>query len=337
VPPAETVPARCAWCTAPQRYPRHTGRLRRRHARQADPLSPSKAETAGPSVFDATAKAENRGFIGQSFDRNAGLLSLNARYMDPKLGLFTSPDWLAPPIPGVGTNRYAYSFNDPVNLKDPSGNNAEDPTIADRVINFFAGLFSSAMPDRWEGQDGAVTFASDAVTTLVPGVQASANVTQYLQNGDYGNAALSGVQMTAEVGLAMAGVRVKAPTPALAATAATDTAAALPTLYIRRSQMPEIAAHTAQAIESGAPSVLTRGQSNLIDAQRRAAQRGLPRAPSGRQIDEYPYASTQEGGAGAYTAFVPRSEQGVQGATIGNFYRQFSIQPGDQFRVVVID
>jgi len=64
----------------------------------------------------------NRGFIGQYSDDDAGLLYLNARYMDPRLGLFTSPDWLDPPIPGVGTNRYAYSANDPVNALDPGGN-----------------------------------------------------------------------------------------------------------------------------------------------------------------------------------------------------------------------
>jgi hypothetical protein len=52
--------------------------------------------------------------------------------MDPRLGLFTSPDWLAPPIPGVGTNRYAYSFNDPVNLSDPNGNIA--PLIVIGVV-----------------------------------------------------------------------------------------------------------------------------------------------------------------------------------------------------------
>ncbi len=84
--------------------------------------APFGAEIAGSFDFDLTAEAENRGFIGQHFDRDAGLLYLNARYMDPRLGLFTSPDWLDPPIPGVGTNRYAYSFNDPVNLSDPGGN-----------------------------------------------------------------------------------------------------------------------------------------------------------------------------------------------------------------------
>jgi hypothetical protein len=42
--------------------------------------------------------------------------------MDPRLGRLTSPDRVDPPIPGVGTNRYAYSASDPVNLSDPSGN-----------------------------------------------------------------------------------------------------------------------------------------------------------------------------------------------------------------------
>ena len=82
---------------------------------------------------DAAALAENRGFIGQYFDRDAGLLYLNARYMDPRLGLFTSPDWLDPPIPGVGTNRYAYSANDPVNKLDPWGN-----AWSDFVKSFFS-------------------------------------------------------------------------------------------------------------------------------------------------------------------------------------------------------
>lgn len=35
--------------------------------------------------------------------------------------IFTSPDPLDPTIPGVGTNRYSYSFNDPINGRDPSG------------------------------------------------------------------------------------------------------------------------------------------------------------------------------------------------------------------------
>ncbi len=36
--------------------------------------------------------------------------------------MFIQPDWFEVTKAGVGTNRYSYSFNDPVNLRDPSGN-----------------------------------------------------------------------------------------------------------------------------------------------------------------------------------------------------------------------
>lgn len=62
---------------------------------------------------------------GERYDAEAGLQYLNARYYDPKLALFIQPDWLDPTQPGVGTNRYSCSFNDPVNLMDPGGNETE--------------------------------------------------------------------------------------------------------------------------------------------------------------------------------------------------------------------
>ena len=52
----------------------------------------------------------------------AGCNSSGARYYAPKLAMFIQPDWFEVTQPGVGTNRYSYSFNDPVNLSDPSGN-----------------------------------------------------------------------------------------------------------------------------------------------------------------------------------------------------------------------
>ena len=64
---------------------------------------------------------ETKGFIGERFDADAGLQYLNARYYDPKLAMFIQPDWFEVTKAGVGTNRYAYSFNDPVNASDPGG------------------------------------------------------------------------------------------------------------------------------------------------------------------------------------------------------------------------
>ncbi len=69
---------------------------------------------AQSDVAGANAAGEDKGFIGERYDAGAGLQYLNARYYDPRLGLFIQPDWFEVTQPGVGTNRYAYSFNDPV-------------------------------------------------------------------------------------------------------------------------------------------------------------------------------------------------------------------------------
>jgi RHS repeat-associated protein len=67
---------------------------------------------------------EEKGYIGENQDAETGLLYLHARYYDPAIGRFVSPDWWDPNRPGVGTNRYAYSDNDPVNKSDPNGHMA---------------------------------------------------------------------------------------------------------------------------------------------------------------------------------------------------------------------
>ena len=73
-------------------------------------------------MLSLTAAGETKGFIGERFDADAGLQYLNARYYDPRLGMFIQPDWLDPTQQGAGLNRFAYSANDPVNLRDPGGN-----------------------------------------------------------------------------------------------------------------------------------------------------------------------------------------------------------------------
>ena len=64
-------------------------------------------------------------YIGERYDPETGLLYLNARYMDPAFGRFISPDDWDPVLEGVGTNRYAYAGNDPVNKSDGNGHNYE--------------------------------------------------------------------------------------------------------------------------------------------------------------------------------------------------------------------
>jgi RHS repeat-associated protein len=71
------------------------------------------------------ALTQSKGYIGEKFDPETGLQYLHARYYDPVLGRFMTPDWFDPTSPGVGTNRYAYCFDDPVNCSDPSGHDED--------------------------------------------------------------------------------------------------------------------------------------------------------------------------------------------------------------------
>lgn len=73
------------------------------------------------TVINPLTPTEPRGYIGERFDAESGLTYLHARTYDAALGRFLQPDWWNPAHPGVGTNRYAYALNDPVNLSDPNG------------------------------------------------------------------------------------------------------------------------------------------------------------------------------------------------------------------------
>jgi RHS repeat-associated protein len=70
---------------------------------------------------------QGKGYINERFDPETGLQYLNARYHDPLLARFLTPDTWDPDLPGVDINRYAYAGNDPVNGSDPSGHSYEDP------------------------------------------------------------------------------------------------------------------------------------------------------------------------------------------------------------------
>ncbi|WP_230531011.1 RHS repeat-associated core domain-containing protein [Microvirga roseola] len=76
-------------------------------------------------VLKGSEALDTHGYIGEREDGELGLVYLNARVYDPVRGRFLSPDSLDPTLPGVGTNRYAYSLNDPVNKRDPSGHSAD--------------------------------------------------------------------------------------------------------------------------------------------------------------------------------------------------------------------
>ena len=74
----------------------------------------------GDRLATATEHAEARSYTGQRQDES-GLIYLHARYYDPVIGRFISPDPTIPTPRTVGLNRYAYASNDPINHTDIDG------------------------------------------------------------------------------------------------------------------------------------------------------------------------------------------------------------------------
>ncbi|MFD0476428.1 RHS repeat-associated core domain-containing protein [Nonomuraea thailandensis] len=72
-----------------------------------------------PGGTDRTAT--DRGWIGQIEDASTGLSYLNARYYDPSMGRFVSPDPLFDVARPQTLNPYAYGLNNPTAFSDPSG------------------------------------------------------------------------------------------------------------------------------------------------------------------------------------------------------------------------
>lgn len=70
---------------------------------------------------DPLGEVTERGFLGKTEDDTTGLVHLGARYYDPVIGRFLSPDPLQDPQAPQSLNGYTYGNNNPATFSDPSG------------------------------------------------------------------------------------------------------------------------------------------------------------------------------------------------------------------------
>lgn len=108
----------------------------------------------------------------------------------------------------------------------------------------------------------------------------------------------------------------------------------VPTVVFDRTKAPNIGKNFDDAVAAGHPTQLHRVTDEATKrANRREALKGHPKAPQGQSLDEYPFASSAEGGAGAQVKAVPREEQNYQGGQLGGTLNKCKVGNGDPYNV----
>jgi hypothetical protein len=149
-----------------------------------------------------------------------------------------------------------------------------------------------------------------------------------------GMVALDGAEEFFSAGLATPAVAAEDAAIMGADAAATGAAESeVPTVVFSRARAPGIGKNFDQAVSDGHPTTLNLSSKAARRANRRQALSGHPPAPAGQSLDEYPFASSTQGGAGAHVGPVPEAEQQYQGGVLSSFYQKNAIQEGDPFGV----
>ncbi len=118
-----------------------------------------------------TASASNYTYQAEQRDTESGLTFLRARYYDPTTGRFTSQDPMSgTPADPASQNGYNYANNDPVNLSDPTGENAVGDWLYNAAgLNEYRNAVASPCPN-W----GSIASSGGMVvlnfSTFVPGL-----------------------------------------------------------------------------------------------------------------------------------------------------------------------
>jgi len=295
----------------------------------------------GNEVNHTGTTPNNYLYRGEQYDPDLSLYYLRARYMNPLTGRFLSRD----PEEGDAADpeslhKYLYANADPVNQSDPTGEStvAEEEEVTSLVDlaqagpRYPAGLAIGAAAGGTglyglgylilctyyaEGAGASHVIGPDGMIRIIrlsiPGCTALYNLT--------GPGPGPGP-----------GPREPPPPPKNCPQQHPN----WPINFVYASYTPTIAMHIRAAQAAGSPDALTYLGPNSPQqtANRNAACPPGKYAGSGMTCDEYPYASTVEGGAGASTAPAPAGEQSKQGSTLRWFYA--GLKAGQQFCVVVI-
>jgi RHS repeat-associated protein len=178
-----------------------------------------------PSVCN-NGEPEDRwpyGFTGQQGDTESGLIYMHARYYNPAIGHFMSPDTVLPsPSDSCSYDRYAYCRNNPINLTDPTGHFFWAPIIGAIVgavmaavsgqnifVGAMLGALTGAMFGAAAGHGIGWTIAAGAASGAISSAVYGGNVLQGAMLGAAGAAIGYGVAKWGGLPASQGGLELK--------------------------------------------------------------------------------------------------------------------------------
>ena len=243
-----------------------------------------------------TTPVEHR-YRGEQFDPGLGFYYLRARWMDPGVGRFVlQDDWHGDRQRPLSLNKYLYGAGDPVNRIDPSG--YLDLVQTSLTLNTHAIL---AMGARVVGAATGMFIGSRINNIVSSRAAARACAARYATGlRSFGAGDCSDVRM--------------------------------PIVFMSESKMPGIGEHVMKSMAQGSPAIVHRTfllklTNRLVATAKCRRGMSISIVNAGTSCDEYPFASTYEGGLGSTVAKVPWLSNLIQGGVLSGFYSACMVEP----------
>ncbi len=262
--------------------------------------------------------------IGLMLALVVGPLSAHARYLNPNTGRFQTMDsYEGTQTDPPSLHKYLYANNNPINKNDPSGQMA---LAIGMTLDFgISSSFSLSIRAKWEQARMPVYKGAIALAGIAVGLGVASLALEEIQI------------MDAERALEDAGTSVRDLLDKARNILRSRRGNATPPKIIPMplSVIPEVARNVAVGQLSN-PVMLKRAGVWQTLKNRYYTLKGKGVAGFGKSWDEYPFASSVQGGkVGAVVSAVDENQNWIQGGIIAACYLIEKISVGDSYEVVV--
>jgi len=268
-------------------------------------LSDSGGGTTDKYAYEAFGEVDSVGssgrfdnafqFTGERFQANTGTVYLRARSYAPGTGRFLGMDsWMGSSNNPVSLNKYLYADVNPVMGTDPSGNETLISINTGINIGGFVGNIIGITATALIVSSAAQIVASIPIAKACAATHAGTAVTGKLTCGN----------------------------------------GHIPIVFMEKMVVGDVFDHVLKSQSlHGSPSVLTRTFTNIISNRVAAmafcaAGLQIHKSATGTSCDEYPFASSNEGGVNATVADVTLRNNLSQGGVLSLFYRYCKVPAG---------